>query len=188
MALDHIVQPTPPLAEEQSHTDRDALLRAVRQVPGDRAPRLIYADWLDERGEEWRARRVRYSANRSPAPPGLENRPITLRVIGNYQHEKRARRLGELVPLMPPKAAVKVAELCDDPMEGLRVQYRFKPAKRDRANLRNLWAGTGGRPGFLEPVPPVSELPKLKARRFKGDELPLPDWYLAQLAEDGETP
>jgi uncharacterized protein (TIGR02996 family) len=32
-------------------SDRDALLAAIRESPRDDAPRLIYADWLDEHGE-----------------------------------------------------------------------------------------------------------------------------------------
>jgi uncharacterized protein (TIGR02996 family) len=31
--------------------DEDAFLRAIEASPGDDAPRLIYADWLDERGD-----------------------------------------------------------------------------------------------------------------------------------------
>ena len=29
----------------------DAFLQAIRDAPDDDAPRLIYADWLDERGD-----------------------------------------------------------------------------------------------------------------------------------------
>ena len=32
-------------------TDDDAFLQAVVAAPGDDAPRLVYADWLDERGD-----------------------------------------------------------------------------------------------------------------------------------------
>jgi uncharacterized protein (TIGR02996 family) len=32
-------------------TDRSALLRAIRESPGDVAPRLAYADWLRDHGE-----------------------------------------------------------------------------------------------------------------------------------------
>jgi uncharacterized protein (TIGR02996 family) len=33
-------------------SDRDALMRAVRESPGDDAVRLVYADWLEEHGGE----------------------------------------------------------------------------------------------------------------------------------------
>jgi uncharacterized protein (TIGR02996 family) len=31
--------------------DRDALVRAIIENPDDDAPRLIYADWLNEHGD-----------------------------------------------------------------------------------------------------------------------------------------
>jgi uncharacterized protein (TIGR02996 family) len=31
-------------------TDDEAFIRAIVDAPGDEAPRLVYADWLDERG------------------------------------------------------------------------------------------------------------------------------------------
>jgi uncharacterized protein (TIGR02996 family) len=39
-------------------THDDAFLQAIIERPDDDAPRLIYADWLDERGDP-RARRRR---------------------------------------------------------------------------------------------------------------------------------
>ena len=40
-------------------TERDALLRAVCENPDDDTPRLVYADWLQENGEEERAEFIR---------------------------------------------------------------------------------------------------------------------------------
>ena len=40
-------------------TDREALLRAIIENPEDDAPRLVYADWLDEHGEPDRAEFIR---------------------------------------------------------------------------------------------------------------------------------
>jgi uncharacterized protein (TIGR02996 family) len=40
-------------------TDAAALLAAVRQAPADDAPRLVYADWLDEHGQPERAEFIR---------------------------------------------------------------------------------------------------------------------------------
>jgi uncharacterized protein (TIGR02996 family) len=37
-----------------------AFLRAIWSKPKDTAPRLVYADWLDERGQAWEAEAVRY--------------------------------------------------------------------------------------------------------------------------------
>lgn len=40
-------------------SERAALLRAICEAPDDDAPRLIYADWLDEHGEAERAEFIR---------------------------------------------------------------------------------------------------------------------------------
>jgi uncharacterized protein (TIGR02996 family) len=48
-----VMRPLPPT------TDEDALLAAVAAAPDDDAPRLVYADWLQERGDEARAEYLR---------------------------------------------------------------------------------------------------------------------------------
>jgi uncharacterized protein (TIGR02996 family) len=40
-------------------TDRDALLRAICENPEDDAPRLVFADWLDEHGDPRQAEFIR---------------------------------------------------------------------------------------------------------------------------------
>jgi uncharacterized protein (TIGR02996 family) len=40
-------------------TDRETLLRAIAENPADDAPRLVYADWLDEHGDPDRAEFIR---------------------------------------------------------------------------------------------------------------------------------
>src|SRR5689334_6445745 len=40
-------------------SDRDALFQAVLHAPDDDAPRLVFADWLDENGEADRAEFIR---------------------------------------------------------------------------------------------------------------------------------
>lgn len=40
-------------------TDGDALLRAILDEPADDAPRLVYADWLEENGQPERAEFIR---------------------------------------------------------------------------------------------------------------------------------
>jgi uncharacterized protein (TIGR02996 family) len=53
-------------------TDDEAFLRAVVAAPGDEVPRLVYADWLDERGDPrgayLRAEVAWAKADRSRAP------------------------------------------------------------------------------------------------------------------------
>jgi uncharacterized protein (TIGR02996 family) len=43
-------------------TDQAALLRAILEAPADDAPRLVYADWLEENGEHERAEFIRVQA------------------------------------------------------------------------------------------------------------------------------
>ena len=40
-------------------TDEEALMAAIAAAPADDAPRLVYADWLQERGEETKAEYLR---------------------------------------------------------------------------------------------------------------------------------
>ena len=40
-------------------TDRDALLRGIIENPDEDAPRLVFADWLEENGEAERAAFIR---------------------------------------------------------------------------------------------------------------------------------
>ncbi len=41
-------------------TEQDAFLRAILEAPADDAPRLIYADWLEENGEREEAEFIRF--------------------------------------------------------------------------------------------------------------------------------
>jgi len=45
-------------------TEREALLRAVCENPDDDTPRLVFADWLEEHGEEARAEFIRVQISR----------------------------------------------------------------------------------------------------------------------------
>ena len=47
-------------------SDRDALLAAIRAAPDDDAPRLVYADWLDEHGDPDRAEFIRLQIEIDP--------------------------------------------------------------------------------------------------------------------------
>jgi uncharacterized protein (TIGR02996 family) len=51
-------------------TDGDALYRAILDDPDDDAPRLVWADWLDERGDADRAAFVRYQCEWARLDPG----------------------------------------------------------------------------------------------------------------------
>jgi uncharacterized protein (TIGR02996 family) len=49
-------------------TDRDALLRAIYEAPDDDAPRLIYADWLDENVDPRQAEFIRVQVEMARLP------------------------------------------------------------------------------------------------------------------------
>ena len=71
------------MTDPPRHPDAEALLAAVCANPEDDTPRLVYADWLDENGDEvWRTRaafireQIRIAAGRpplDPAPPGWQS-------------------------------------------------------------------------------------------------------------------
>src|SRR5262249_32085325 len=54
----------------------EPLLRAICETPDDDAPRLVYADWLEEHGDADRAEVIRMHVRLAgaPAPRGLEHR------------------------------------------------------------------------------------------------------------------
>jgi len=60
-------------------SEADALLAAIRQAPDDDAPRLIYADWLDEHGQPERAEFIRVQIELArQESPGLRRREAEL--------------------------------------------------------------------------------------------------------------
>ena len=56
--------------------DEEAFLRAIRRRPADNAVRLVYADWLDERGEGRRAEYVRVLCRWLADHPAVDRRLI----------------------------------------------------------------------------------------------------------------
>ncbi len=65
-------------------TEREALLRAVCEFPDDDTPRLVFADWLQEHGEEERAEFIRVQIEQTRLKP--ESVPW-------WKCESRARKL-----------------------------------------------------------------------------------------------
>jgi uncharacterized protein (TIGR02996 family) len=57
-------------------SDADALLAAIRAAPDDDAPRLIYADWLDEHGQPERAEFIRLQCQLATLPQYSPERQI----------------------------------------------------------------------------------------------------------------
>ena len=50
--------------------EREAFLKAIFDAPADDLPRLVFADWLDERGESDWAERIRIQCRRPQLPVG----------------------------------------------------------------------------------------------------------------------
>ncbi len=86
-------------------TDEGALLRAVIADPDDDAPRLIYADWLEEQGQGARAELIRVQIALAGMSPRDERRPELLRC------QRRLLR--------------RYAERWTEPLRGLVWNYGF---------------------------------------------------------------
>ena len=56
-------------------SDGEALLRAILDHPDDDAPRLVYADWLDENGQPERAEFIRVQVQLARLPADHPDRP-----------------------------------------------------------------------------------------------------------------
>lgn len=67
--------------------DEEAFLANIRRKPADNAIRLVYADWLDDRGEERRAAYLRLLCEWIARDPEIDNKLITL-------ERKLRKRLG----------------------------------------------------------------------------------------------
>jgi uncharacterized protein (TIGR02996 family) len=72
-------------------SDDDPFLRAIIAKPGDDAPRLVYADWLDENGRPERAEFIRVQLALARLPDGdplrseLQGREREL--LARHEHE-----------------------------------------------------------------------------------------------------
>jgi uncharacterized protein (TIGR02996 family) len=75
--------------------DADAFLRAIVANPDDDAPRLIYADWLDERGDAERAEFIRLQC--SLATEQTKHSPVLL-ALESRAEDLRARHESEWTP------------------------------------------------------------------------------------------
>lgn len=78
-----------------SANDR-AFLEAILEAPDDDAPRLIYADWLDEQGEADRAEFIRLQVREARMDPDDPERPgvhARAEYLGRIHHVEWASRL-----------------------------------------------------------------------------------------------
>jgi type IV pilus assembly protein PilB len=77
----------------------DAFLRAILENPDDDTPRLIYADWLEERGEA-RGEFIRIQCLLAEMPADDEQRSLLERRERELLARHQDRWLGELRPLL----------------------------------------------------------------------------------------
>jgi uncharacterized protein (TIGR02996 family) len=86
--------------------DEDAFLRAITAAPHDDAPRLVYADWLDETGHADRAEFLRLTCR-----TGASGRPDRLREIAALLDTAWLARVDRDYPAVDPYLVLrKVAE------------------------------------------------------------------------------
>src|SRR5262245_55720746 len=72
-------------------SDDDAFLQAVLDRPDDDAPRLVYADWLEEHGDPDRAEFIRVQIEQARLPQGDRRGPaLRKREKGLLKANKKA--------------------------------------------------------------------------------------------------
>ncbi len=76
--------------------ESDALLAAVLAAPEDDAPRLVYADWLDENGRPERAQFIRLQVERSRLPRFDPHREVLTRLADRLFDRHGADWVAEL--------------------------------------------------------------------------------------------
>lgn len=77
-------------------TEREALLKAVCDNPDDDTPRLVFADWLQENGEEERAEFIRAQVELAAGRADGERLAELVRRVGELREQFGRRWLGEL--------------------------------------------------------------------------------------------
>jgi uncharacterized protein (TIGR02996 family) len=77
--------------------DTDAAFRrAILESPDDDAPRLVFADWLDERGEADRAEFIRLQIRYAGLAPGDPERRALKSVVEQIEHAHRVEWVNQL--------------------------------------------------------------------------------------------
>jgi uncharacterized protein (TIGR02996 family) len=128
-------------------SDREALLRAILEAPDDDAPRLVYADWLQESGWDWEAIHLRYAVAN---PEGVWCRlPLAL-----LRGLRPPARMPEWTRTAQGQGEIGRGFVCSvevEPAHFLEIAadlFAFQPVTRVRLTgaypRRIFWAGTWG--------------------------------------------
>jgi uncharacterized protein (TIGR02996 family) len=135
----------------------DAFLRAILQDPDDDVPRLVYADWLDERGDP-RGEFIRVQCRLATLGPEDARRPSLVRVERGLLERHRDEWLGPLRPLASRWAFRRgFLDLVAVPA----AVYLDRPAIPRPATVHRLEVDLDG---FEAPEPVVEFVPESVAR------------------------
>jgi uncharacterized protein (TIGR02996 family) len=111
-------------------SDAAALLAAIRATPDDDAPRLVYADWLEEHGQPERAEFIRVQCELARhESPTLRQREAELHhdsFAGPVAAPGLRFRFSRGFPVGFGHTGVFVSKSCDG-QSGERTHFRFKP-------------------------------------------------------------
>jgi uncharacterized protein (TIGR02996 family) len=84
------------IPREVAMNDRDALMRAICENPDEDTPRLVFADWLQENGEEERAKFIRFQCEAARLPADNEHRAGLVRWAEDIRQRFGDKWLAEL--------------------------------------------------------------------------------------------
>jgi len=115
--------------------DAEALLRAVLVAPDDDAPRLVYADWLEENGDPARAAFIRAQVELARLPPNHPKRPQLVQTERSLWTKHRA----EWTAWLP--AWAEVASFHRGFVERIRCDAAHFLAGADEVRLRTPLVG-----------------------------------------------
>jgi uncharacterized protein (TIGR02996 family) len=146
-------------------SEEDALVRAILAAPDDAAPRLVYADWLEERGDP-RGEYLRCQCERAGLPPA-HPRNAALRA---RQEELRRQHPAVILPWLARLALG-------------RVQALLERMGRDRGEGAKEW------PEVYTPGPRLTERALARWEAHNGVSLPEEyRFFLRQVGNGGRMP
>jgi uncharacterized protein (TIGR02996 family) len=118
----------------------NAFLRTILAYPDDDAPRLVYADWLDERGDAERAEFIRLQVRLHRMPVGDTDRPALEARIADLQQPHFQKWVDELPNLpgvhweMPERGFISTARF-----ETPDAFFEFAPDVFAAAPIQEVW-------------------------------------------------
>ncbi|HKA06202.1 MAG TPA: TIGR02996 domain-containing protein [Gemmataceae bacterium] len=98
-------------------SEEAAFLRAIQANPKDDVPRLVYADWLDERGDEHSRRKAAFLR-------------LTAKLMTTRSRMGRAYWETKLRPLAPALDSKWLSIVSKMPIEACNFQFAFRCPKR----------------------------------------------------------